>query len=110
MDGILEQQTYPGLHNTQGAVGGDKAETDYYLRLRAAACAVAGVDGRADAEARKGVWIVQMVLNPAAQSMLRSRLGQAVRVRGRLLSSHTGHHHAPLLLEVVAVYPSTSFQ
>jgi hypothetical protein len=97
--GILEQQTFPGGPNYQSIFTGDEAETGYYLRPRAALCAVAGAKGGADVEARKGVWLVQLVLNPEDRSLLRSRLGQSVRVRGRLFSSHTGHHHAPLLLE-----------
>ena len=101
--GILEQHTFPGRPIIRGVSSGDESETDYYLRLRAAACAVAGAKSGADAEARKGVWLVQLVLNSDGQSLLRSRLGHSVHVRGRLFSSHTEHHHAPLLLEFVGV-------
>jgi hypothetical protein len=94
--GILEQNTFP-------ARAGAAADTDYYLRLRAAACAVASPKGGPDAEARKGVWLVQLVPNASAEALLRPRLGRTVHVRGRLFSSHTERHHAPLLLEFMAL-------
>lgn len=94
--GILEQNSFPGR-------AGAAAETDYYLRLRAAACAVAGPKGSPDTEARKGVWLVQLVPTSGAEALLRPRLGRSVQVRGRLFSSHTERHHAPLVLEFIAL-------
>jgi hypothetical protein len=94
--GILEQNTFPGRP-------GAAAETDYYLRLRAAACAIAGPKGGPDVEARKGVWLVQLVPDSSAQALLQPRLGRTVHVRGRLFSSNTEHHHAPLLLQFMAL-------
>jgi hypothetical protein len=100
--GILEQNTYPGRPASQGAPAA-AADTDYYLRLRAAACAVAGSKGSPDVEARKGVWLVQLVPDSSAESLLRPRLGRSIHVRGRLFSSHTERHHAPLVLQFMAL-------
>ncbi|MFC5497401.1 DUF4431 domain-containing protein [Caenimonas terrae] len=94
MTGILERHTEPERP------GGGAPQTDYFLRLRSAVCAVAGPSDAPGAQARKGVWLVQLVPRAGAPDTLAPRLEHTVRVRGRLLSSSTERHHAPLLLEV----------
>lgn len=106
--GVLERRTYPGPPNYESIRGGDRAETSYYLRLTRPVCTSAGDPQAPDEEAVSDVGLVQLVVQPAMSSRLRQRLGHSIAATGRLFSPHTGHHHAPLLMQVQSVdAPST---
>jgi hypothetical protein len=102
VSGVLRRHTYPGPPNYESVRRGDAAETGFYLHLAHPVCArgrPAG-DGEPDAAAtrRDSVRVIQLVLDSTGYSRLRRSLGRRVTLRGTLFSSHTGHHHAPLLL------------
>lgn len=78
----------------------DEREPGFYLHLARPVCAVAGSRDTGD-EARRGVRRVQLVLDSAGYVRLRPFLGRRVILRGTLFGAFTGHHHAPLLLDVL---------
>lgn len=98
--GRLRRLTFPGRPNYERVADGDETETGYYLELPAPICAAGGGDSDLDT-LRRGVRRVQLVLDSAGYARLRPRLGRRVVLRGTLFASHTGHHHAPLLLQVL---------
>jgi hypothetical protein len=98
LTGKLERRTYPGRPNYESVKSGDEAETGFYLVLRTPACSLADTA----AGAKKEVRLVQLVLDQAGYQRLRPRLGTTVTLRGTVFGSHTGHHHAPLLLNVAS--------
>lgn len=96
VNGSLVRETYPGPPNYESVAKGDEAETGFYLRLARPVCARNGTD---ETEiSLDSVAHIQLVLDSAQYAGLSSSLGQEVSLRGTIFSSHTGHHHAPLLL------------
>ena len=94
--GQLERKTFPGRPNFESLESGDEAETGLYLILPKPICSV----GDSTSDARSDVTLVQLILDDEGYSALRPHLSTMVRLRGKLIVSHTGHHHAPLLLDV----------
>jgi hypothetical protein len=78
----------------------DEPEPAFYLELARPVCTVAGEPESGD-EARRGVRRVQLLLDSKGYASLRPFLGRRLTLRGTLGGAITGHHHAPLLLEVV---------
>lgn len=97
--GKLERHTFPGRPNYESIAEGDEAESGFYLRLPHVIC-TNGDPKSPDAYPQKTVRLVQLVLQPAQYDELRPLLGKTVSVKGDLFARHTGHHHAPLLLNV----------
>ena len=97
--GKLERRTYPGRPNYESVARGDEAETGFYLILRTGVC-TNGVVGAGETEPKANVKLVQLILDQAGYDALRPRLGTTIRVEGKLFGQISGHHHAPLLLEV----------
>jgi hypothetical protein len=77
----------------------DAKETGFYLELPAPACTHAGQDYTDPP--LTGVRLVQLVLDAGGYARLRPFLGQRVTLRGTLFGAITGHHHAPILLDVL---------
>jgi hypothetical protein len=77
----------------------DEKEQGFYLDLAVPVCTV-GRDDVGD-RALTGVRRVQLVLNAAGYARLRPFLGRRVTLRGTVFGAITGHHHAPLLLDVL---------
>ena len=100
--GTLRRETHPGPPNYESIADGDEEETGFYLHLRTPICARSASPELEDASAaaQDSVARVQLVLDSAGYARLRPELGGAVSLRGTIFSSHTGHHHAPLLLDV----------
>lgn len=99
LTGKLDRLTFPGRPNYESITNGDEAETGFYVRLSHAVCTKGDPESE-DEYPQQNVRLVQLVLKPSQYNDLRPFLGQQVRVRGELFASHTGHHHAPLLLQV----------
>jgi Domain of unknown function (DUF4431) len=97
--GKLERHTFPGRPNYESIANGDEAENGFYLRLPHAICTI-GDPKSSDVYPQKNVRLVQLVLQQTQYDELRPLLGKSVSIRGDLFARHTGHHHAPLLLNV----------
>lgn len=78
----------------------DEQEVGFYLGLPTPLCAAGGRE-EALGEPHRGVRRVQLVLDLAGYARLRPHLGTTVTLRGTLFPSHTGHHHTPILLDVL---------
>ena len=97
LTGRLVRKTYPGAPNYESIEKGDEPETGFYLMLDSPVCTVGGRDF--SEEARTSVSQVQLILDSSTYAMLRPLISRRIKVSGHLFSSHTGHHHAPLLFE-----------
>jgi hypothetical protein len=77
----------------------DHKERGFYLEMAAPVCTLAGADetDRPLTDVRR----VQLVLDADGYARLRPFLGRRVTLRGTLFRAITGHHHAPLLLDVL---------
>ena len=104
LTGVLGRRTSPGAPNFESTRRGDLAEQGLYLSLTKAICTV----DDSVAGPKSNVQLVQLVLDSAGSAFLKNRLGQRVTIRGTLFGAHTGHHHADLLLAVIAPPPRTS--
>lgn len=96
LTGKLVERTYPGPPNYASVEAGDEPETHYYLALAKPICTTAG--GELE-PAQSGVKEVQLVLENEGYARLRAMLGKTVTLSGTMFARHTGHHHAPVLLE-----------
>ena len=77
----------------------DHKETGFYLELATPICTLAGRDDYD--RPLTGVALVQLVLDQAGYTRLRPLLGRRVTLSGTLFAAITGHHHAPVLLDVL---------
>jgi hypothetical protein len=94
-----------GVHHTpnyESIKKGDAPETGYYLLAKQFICTIDS-PGAEIHESKKGVRLVQLVLDEKGYEKLRPLLGKSVKIKGSLFSAHTGHHHAPLLLNFSGV-------
>lgn len=95
--GVLRRETYPGAPNFESVARGDTPETGFYLHLERPACLATDLTAR--------IGFVQLVLDSAGNARLRPLLGARVSLRGVAFTPFTGHHHAPLLLQVTPSPP-----
>lgn len=98
--GTLRRETHPGRPNYESIRDGDEAETGFYLHLTAPICTRASRPDVYDEQSVDSVRRVQLLLDSAGYARLRPNLTKQVTVSGVLSSALTGHHHAPLLLQV----------
>ena len=96
--GVLEQHTFPGRPNFEDIRAGDEPETGFYLSLATPVC-ISGSTSAQDAPPLNGVTRVQLVFDHGGYEALRPFLGKFISVKGVLFAAHTGHHHAPLLMQ-----------
>jgi hypothetical protein len=102
LSGELKRLTFPGRPNYESVASGDEEEAGFYLVLSKELC-VDGDKQSADSYPQQKVRLVQLVLDSNGYSKLRSLLGSDVTLNGTLFARHTGHHHAPLLLQNVTL-------
>ena len=100
LTGRLERHMYYGAPNYGEDPAHDEKEVGFYLGLRSPICA-AGGEAASLGEPHRGVRRVQLVLDSVGYARLRPHLGQSVALRGTLFPEHTGHHHTPILLDVL---------
>lgn len=98
--GTLRREVHPGAPNFESVAAGDSAEAFFFLRLTHPVCArgLAADSASPDRAPVDSVVVVQLLVDSLGYISLRPKLDSFVEVRGQLLSAHTGHHHAPLLL------------
>jgi len=99
--GRLVRLVFPGRPNYEDTLRGDEPEPGFYLQVRPALCVRGGRDEELG-EPHSGVDSIQLALDSAGYATLRPLLGTRVGLRGSLFPEHTGHHHAPVLLDVVS--------
>jgi hypothetical protein len=100
LTGTLRELTFPGPPNYEDIAKGDEAETGLYLDALTPFCTAGGRDADLG-EPHSAVTQLQLIADSAGVAALRPHLGRQLEVRGTLLPAHTGHHHAPVLLDVV---------
>ncbi len=102
VSGKLERLTFPGLPNYESVRSGDEAETGFYLKLSTPICTVGDKsDGTAYPVSK--VSLIQLILDSTQYTTLRPFLSRHLEIRGTLMAAHTGHHHAPVLIDSVFV-------
>src|SRR5574343_688180 len=102
VSGQLVRKTFAGPPNYESIKDGDRPETGFYLTLSKPVCAVE-TGGRDNNDALQGVTLIQLILNQQGYQQLRPMLGKTIELKGTLSSAFTGHHHAPLLLQVTGL-------
>ncbi len=108
LEGRLSLHVFPGPPNYQDVRAGDAAERTLILTLARDICLD---DGGQQADPNERFRVVQVYANsPALRRQLRAGLGRRIRIVGEGFAAHTGHHHAPLVMEVrrVALLPARS--
>jgi hypothetical protein len=75
----------------------DRPETAFILRLSSNAC----LDGKDEDERVASTKTIHVYSqNDRVQKSMIGLVGKSVLVRGKPFAQHTGHHHAPIVLEV----------
>ena len=97
--GTLSRRMYYGVPGYGEDPKHDEQESGFYLDLTAPFCTVQGAD--ATEVAQTNVRRIQLVLDRRSYDALRPFLGKQVRLRGTLFGATTGHHHTPVLLDVL---------
>ena len=97
--GTLARHTFYGAPGFGEDPQHDEKETGFYLDLSTPVCTLAGGDyyDKPLHEIRR----VQLVLDEDGYARLRPLLGRRVTLNGTLFAAITGHHHAPVLLDVL---------
>lgn len=100
VSGTLRRLTFPGPPNYEDVRTGDEPETGFYLEPAAPLCSAGGSDEELGGP-HSDIRLIQLVLDSAGYATLRPQLGRSVALQGTLFEAHTGHHHAPVLLDVL---------
>lgn len=98
LTGTLHERTFrgPPSHETHGPT----METGFYLRLAKPVCTTG--DKVTGWGAVLGARDIQLIMDSSSYATLRPHLGSQVELAGTLVPAHgEGHHHAPLLLDLV---------
>ena len=103
-EGILTVQIFAGPPNYESIAGGDAEERPFILELPSRLCAFDGEFIDKD-ETFDRVHVSSE--DGAIFEVLKASVGREVEVKGKAFGSHTGHHHAPVVLmaEAVTVRP-----
>ena len=99
--GTINKQTFPGPPNYESIRNGDKPETYWVLHLPDTVC----TQPSADNDGEYKVTDLQLILTRKQYALYRKFLGRRVNVTGKLSHAITGHHHTPVLMEVIDVSP-----
>lgn len=102
--GRLEQAMFYGPPNFGEEPETDEEQWHFYVVPDSPLCTRPGAD--AYEEPQRDVRLVQMVLDSAGYARSRPYLNRRVRATGTLSGQHTGHHHAPILLQVHEIIPA----
>ncbi|MBA2678324.1 MAG: DUF4431 domain-containing protein [Ktedonobacteraceae bacterium] len=102
VSGVLERITFPGRPNYESVRNGDEPEPGFYLKLSTPICTIGDKDSGTSYPVTD-VSRIQLILDNPAYGKFRPFLGRHLTVQGTLMAAHTGHHHAPLLLDNVSV-------
>ena len=96
VSGRLTLQLFPGAPNFESIAAGDAEEQTFIVELPLEACIDDGGDFADPAEN-----FVTVQVNGAQDrltAVLNAAVGKKVIIEGEGFASHTGHHHAPLVV------------
>lgn len=96
VSGRLTLQLFPGPPNFESIAAGDAEERTFIVELPSAACIDDGGDFAEPTE--KFVTVQVSGAQDALSEVLKAAVGRQVVVEGEGFASHTGHHHAPLVV------------
>src|SRR5918911_1008652 len=99
LTGTISKKTFPGPPNYESIRKGDKPETYWILHLVKPICTTASGDN----DAEKNVTDLQLILTEKQYTLYRKFIGKRARVTGKLSHATTGHHHTPVLMEVMGI-------
>lgn len=96
VSGRLTLQLFPGAPNFESIAAGDAEERTFIVELPQAACIDDGGDFADPSE--KFVTVQVSGAQDRLSAVLKAAVGRRVIVEGEGFASHTGHHHAPLVV------------
>ncbi len=96
VSGRLTLQLFPGAPNFESIAAGDAEERTFIVELPKAACIDDGGDFADPSE--KFVTVQVSGAQNQLSTVLTAAVGRTVIVEGEGYASHTGHHHAPLVV------------
>lgn len=95
VSGRLTLQLFPGAPNFESIAAGDAEERTFIVELPAETCID---DGGEFADPADKFVTVQVSGADRLSTVLKAAVGKKVRIEGEGFPSHTGHHHAPLVV------------
>ena len=101
LTGTISRKTFPGPPNYKSIRKGDKPETYWVLHLAKPICTTADADN----DAESGVMDLQLILTGKQYALYKKFVRRKMRVtiKGNLSHAITGHHHTPVLMQVVNI-------
>jgi hypothetical protein len=101
LTGTISKKTFPGPPNYESIKGGDQRETYWVLHLARPVCTKVSGDN----EAETGVTDVQLILTRKQYALYKKFAGRKdpLTIKGQLSHAMTGHHHTPVLMEVLSI-------
>lgn len=102
--GTITRKTFPGPPNYESIRKGDKPETYFILHLLKPICTIASGDNEAEKDVRE----IQLILTQEQYARYKKIVGGRVPVilPGKLSHAISGHHHTPVLMEVMDIISS----
>jgi hypothetical protein len=98
--GTLVRKTFPGPPNYESVQAGDQAETGWYVTLAQPVCFAGTSTNGPNSRDIAAVHLVQLVLTHGEYKSHAGLVGKHVKVTGTFFAAQTGHHHAPVLVQV----------
>lgn len=99
LSGKVELKTFYGPPNYGENPESDSRETQAFLILLEPICVEANPSNFEEAEENQ----IEVTLVPNTGENLKDYMGKQIIVRGTLFHAITGHHHTPVLMEVVNI-------
>jgi hypothetical protein len=104
ISGLMNKFDLAGRPNYENIEQGDEKETSWVLKLQKPVCVNKDRYDTVNVS-ESTITDIQLVLNTDMYQKYRPLLKKQVVVKGTLFHSHTGHHHTPVLLQVLEINP-----
>ena len=104
--GTLVRKTFPGPPNYESIKAGDQAETGWYLALAQPICLVKTPRDESTGKDIAGVKLVQLIATHGEYQSHARLVGKKVKTTGTFFTAQTGHHHTPVLMQVITLEPT----
>jgi hypothetical protein len=99
LSGKVTKRTFYGPPNYGENPDTDSRETQGILLLSKPICVDENPDEYYVAKKNQ----LEVTLVPLAKTNLKNYLGKQVKVHGKLFHAETGHHHTPVLIEIIRI-------